>query len=217
MEDLVNLLGSFNRKERFFLVRQAVGSFQLCDQFRHDLGEAIGVGVITDAFAAMDFHLDWLAAALVVHRDNAADNAVDNSMKLVTGTQEDIDLLVAFRKDGTHHLVLVEAKGETSWTNSQMRSKAGRLKDIFGDEGDCYPGVEPHLCLMSPNPPEGLHTDHWPKWMKSFGYLKLDFPEDRTRVIRCGIDGKPSAAGEYFKIRLPASTEGVNEERRDNL
>jgi hypothetical protein len=32
--DLINLLESFNRKERYFLVKQSLGGFQLDNNFR---------------------------------------------------------------------------------------------------------------------------------------------------------------------------------------
>ena len=63
MSDLLELLESFNRKERFFLVSQAVGRFQLSDDFRRELGEEINLKIPRGAFTAMDYHLDWLTAA----------------------------------------------------------------------------------------------------------------------------------------------------------
>ena len=64
MIHLIELLESFNRKERYFLIRQAVGGFKLSDEFRRELGNATGLAIPQDAFAAMDYHLDWLTAAL---------------------------------------------------------------------------------------------------------------------------------------------------------
>ncbi len=64
---LIELLESFNRKERFFLISQAVGEFQLNDDFRRELGKAINVDVPHDAFTAMDYRLEWLTAALYAY------------------------------------------------------------------------------------------------------------------------------------------------------
>ena len=198
MLDLVELLESFNRKERLFLIKQALGGFQLADEFRKALGNAICPDteesesfIPEDALVAMDYHLDWIAAALTLNKNAGVSKAFDNAPELVTGTQEDIDLLVAFQKDGINHLVFVEAKGVTSWSNCQMRGKAQRLKNIFGDDGNCYPGVTPHLCLMSrrepsTKPPNKLDTDQWPEWMRSYKFIELGFPEDRKRVTRQG-------------------------------
>ena len=45
MPGLIELLESFNRKERFFLISQAVGEFQLSDNFGRELAKAIKVDV----------------------------------------------------------------------------------------------------------------------------------------------------------------------------
>ena len=94
-------------------------------------------------------------------------------------------------------MVLVEAKGATGWTNRQMRSKAERFNQIFGSDGNRYPKVRPHLCLISPYSPKQLRADEWPRWMSnedsSHIWLKLDFPKGRRKVTRCDAKGTPSA------------------------
>lgn len=208
MPDLIELLESFNRKERFFLISQALGSFALSDDFRRELGGVLGLAIPHGAFTAMDYHLDWLAAALHAHDHGTVEGIFDNQgQQVIRGTQEDVDLLVAFQDRGLFHLVLVEAKGATGWTNKQMRSKADRLAQIFGPEGDRYPGVVPHICLVSPRPPQQLKASDWPGWMSrkdgSYIWLKLTFPEERVMVTRCDAGGRPSAEGEHFHI-IPA-------------
>ena len=208
MVDLLELLESFNSKERFFLIRQALGSFQLSNEFRRELGDAISLAIPRDAFAAMDYHLDWLTAALYAHERGDSDGIFDNlQQQLVKGNQEDIDLLLAYRDNEHYHLVLVEAKGATGWTNKQMHSKADRLTQIFGSDGNRYSGVIPHICLASPRPPRQLRANEWPRWMSkddgSYYWLRLNFPEDRIRVTRCDGHGSQSAKGNYFKI-IPA-------------
>ena len=66
MPDLIEVLEQFNRKERFFLIGQALGNedFPLSKSFRKALGEEIGIDIPRGAFAAMDYHLDWIAASL---------------------------------------------------------------------------------------------------------------------------------------------------------
>ena len=54
MSALIEHLRSFNRKERFILLREALGSDTLGDAFRRRLGDCIGVPVPADAFVAMD-------------------------------------------------------------------------------------------------------------------------------------------------------------------
>ena len=56
MSALIELLESFNRKERFFLIRQAPGDFRLSDQFREELGKTVDVEIPADVFVVMDCH-----------------------------------------------------------------------------------------------------------------------------------------------------------------
>ena len=159
MSDLVELMEFFNRKERFLLIRQALGTFRLIDDFRTKLGRAIDLTIPQAAFIAIDYHLDWLAAALHAHKSRSPNGIFENAnQEVVGGNQQDIDLLIAFDEGEKSHVVLVEAKGATGWSNSQMQSKAKRLRQIFGSDGECYPGVVPHFCLLSPRPPQHLQA-----------------------------------------------------------
>ena len=205
MLDLIGLLQSFNRKERFYLISQAIGSFQLSENFREQLGEVTNLTIPTEAFAAMDYHLEWLTAALHAYQAKDVEKVFPNpDQKIIKGNQQDADLLVAFREETTYHIVLVEAKGVGSWSNSQMSDKAKRLSEIFGQAGSEYAEVVPHMCLVSPRPPEGLHANSWPKWMTrdddSIYWFKLDLPEDSFKVSRCEQDGSISSVGQFFRI-----------------
>ncbi|MBI4301278.1 MAG: hypothetical protein HY664_01570 [Chloroflexi bacterium] len=64
MLEIIANLRLFNRKERFFLVGMALGNpkFKLIEQFRNQLNDKLGLFVPEDAFAAMDYHLDWIYA-----------------------------------------------------------------------------------------------------------------------------------------------------------
>ncbi len=194
MSELLGHLRSFNRKERFILLTEALGTHVLGEGFRTRLGKAIGVTVPADAYVAMDYHLDWLQMALYLAGTAQPPARIRND-RLVTGNQEDVDLLVAFDGESTTHLALVEAKVETGWTNSQLRSKAGRLSRIF-DEG--RPGAHlatPHYLLMSPDPPSvAVGTAGWPDWME------LTRPPDLRKVTRCDEGGRPSALGGFLRI-----------------
>ena len=212
MPDLIELLESFNRKERFFLISQALGNFQMSDHFRRQLGNTVGVEIPAGSFTAMDYHLDWLTAALVAYDVGDTDKIFDNPrQQTIHGTQRDVDLLVAFRAGNTYHIVLVEAKGDTGWTNRQMHSKANRLTQIFGPNGDRYAEVCPHICLSSPKKPQRLKVDEWPVWMRkdddSFNWLELNFPANRRIVTRCHADRNPSAQGQYFCITTSRETQ----------
>ncbi len=82
MSDLIELLDDLNSKERFFLVRQALGEFQLGADFRQELGEAIGLAIPSGAFSWMDYHLDWLVAALRAYESGRVDGIFDHSQGL---------------------------------------------------------------------------------------------------------------------------------------
>ena len=216
MDNLIDILESFNRKERFFLVAQALGqerggdpAFTLSENFRQELGKAVGldqrgIDVPPDAFAAMDYHLDWLHASLVLaHQSQYGVPPFVNTDSIITGNQRDVDLLVAFKAANRHYLILVEAKGYGSWDNDQMNGKAARLKLIFGDDGGKYPDVEPHFCLMSPNRSQHLGFAYWPNWMLGGNdgkphHLKMEVPSDRRRAERCDEQGNPNANGGHF-------------------
>ncbi len=111
---------------------------------------------------------------------------------------------MAFDGESTTHIVLIEAKVETGWTNKQLNSKADRLALIFGQG---RPGVHVatlHYVLASPKiPSEAVSTDGWPDWMTRGGrpvWMKLERPSGLRKVTRCDEDGRPSASGEFLRI-----------------
>ena len=204
MSDLIELLSQFNRKERFFLIGQALGNkdFSLSKSFRKDLSDKIGIEIPHGAFAAMDYHLDWIAASLRAYQEgDPIDRPFPNSDQVVKGTQQDTDLLIAFKAGEIYHLVLLEAKGYSPWDNKQMREKAQRLKKLFGQDGRKHqPDVKPHFCLMSSRTSERLESDCWPAWMKDHWLtLNLDYP--RLEVTLCDFKGKSLAKGDHFCIK----------------
>ena len=206
MDNLITILKSLNRKERFFLVADALGNqdFQLGDEFRTKLGSAAKVEIPSDAWVAMDYHLDWLSAALHVCAE-ALDPATpwENS-SVVKGNQEDADLIVGFdTPDGTT-LILIEAKMDTAWSNTQMDSKVQRINAMFGQDGFKRSGVTPILVLTSPREPRDLQTTTWPEWMAPGGkwrWMPMKVAEGRTRLYRCDTDGKTSANAGYAVIK----------------
>ena len=172
----------------------------------------------------MDYHLDWIVAALGKHK-NPNQGTFLNPEGVVSSTQRDVDLLVAFKEQGSLdvHMILLEAKGYASWDNQQLREKAKQLKNIFDADGKKYVGVTPHFCLMSKFPPERLNTLTWPKWMKTQTtphWLEFSLPGERLLVARSDAAGKPSAVGDHFAIRdLAGATTGRNPDllgKRDN-
>ena len=206
MTKLIEYLESFNRKERFFLIAQALGNpkFHLSEEFQASLSEAFGILVPGDAFVAMDYHIDWIHSSLFLTFQGDEDTSIHpNTGNIATGNQEDVDLLVAYEDGPLTHILLIEAKAETGWTNKQTLSKASRLRNIFGDEGTRYNQVRPHFCLMSPRVPSQLESKRWPSWMTHGGeplWIKLDVPAGRRKVTRCDEMGKSRASGNFFKV-----------------
>ena len=203
MSLLIEHLRSFNRKERFFLLRHTLGvsTFRLHRGFRERLGGKLGLSIPDDAYVAMDYHLDWLQMALYLARLPAQQETIRNE-GLIEANQQDIDLLVAFDAAATTHIVLVEAKLENGWNNRQLDSKAKRLRRIFGNEPDTTL-AKPDFVLMSPRMPQRVTTDDWPDWMRPGGellWMELPRPKGLRKVTRCMADRTPSAVGSFVRI-----------------
>lgn len=213
MRNLVEALTLFNRKERYWLIRNAIGpkATTLCDEFRDELGSVTGLDIPADAWWAMDYHLDWLVGALHI-RENEIGVLRNTSAPdgLVHGNQEDVDFVVAF--DQT--LILVEAKGVTSWGSNQMNKKVERLTQIF-EHQDLIKGLKLRYVLMSPKPSEGLSDKvKWPEWMLSATKrdqhgnrlpmhvkMKIDAEVDLLRVTRWNLaEKKPDIKGQHWNV-----------------
>ena len=169
-EEILRHLKEFNRKERFFVVGMALGNqaFELDSNFREKLGHAFEVNVPEDAFAPIDYHLDWIYASLFLSSGRRNDNIYDKPDE-ITATQQDIEFLVAFADKDAFHIIMLEAKGDSPFTNSQLENKVRRLEQIFGSHGRKWAGVSPHLALMSPYKPKRLKYHECPTWIYSGG------------------------------------------------
>src|SRR5437867_10824481 len=125
----LELLTRFNRKERFYLIGMALGNrdFRLSDDFREQLAARLALPVREDSFVAMDYHLNWLYAAAHFASNGSeplgsphCENPLiedGEGLRIVQSNQEDIDLVIASLQGGICHLILIEAKGVTSWSN----------------------------------------------------------------------------------------------------
>ena len=214
---LLQLLDRFNRKERFFLVAYALGNprFQVSDEFRAALGKIVGASIPMDALCFMDYHLDWLYAALILARASPEEEVFDSPNFMgatnddppfnVNTNQEDIDLLVAFDEGEDTHLILVEAKGVTGWGNAQIQSKGRRLRTIFGDEGNGYPGVIPEFVIASPRRPKRLKEAGLPSFMRKgdpFLWMALRVPPHRIEIERYDKSlSKALKAGQHWRVK----------------
>lgn len=204
-ENLLTLLKSFNRKERFFLIGMALGNplFKLSKQFREALNDELGLEIPEDAFTAMDFHLDWIYASLFLSFDNSGDTIYSNIDNMISANQEDVDFLIAYKQNDKYHLVLLEAKGVTGFTNRQLKSKIKRLEEIFGKDCEKYPNVIPHFALISRKRPVNIQTDDWPSWILNDGeipWIEMPLPSDLMRVTRCDEKAKADANGKFWRV-----------------
>ena len=97
MNSLLYYLPQFNAKERFFLLGHVLGNpqFTLGSAFKSELSKGMNLSLPEDLFCAMDFHLDWLYAALRLYTDGGEHKVHSNSDGIIKAQQEDIDLLIA--------------------------------------------------------------------------------------------------------------------------
>ena len=164
MSRVIEALRSFDRKERFAVLREALGfdpEFpRLSHRFREKLSDCIDrtreVECPKHAFLAMDYHLDWIEMALFRAKSNEVGPKspfLNEDFLEINKDQMDVDLLVAFDRKGAGqvmtHLVLIEAKAYLGWNNPQLDDKAERLGKIFSDSGKRWSFVKPHFVLMA--------------------------------------------------------------------
>jgi hypothetical protein len=117
--DIASTLRRFNRKERYWVIRNAFGAKveHLCPKFWTRLQTVLKPRIDhlhrENAWWAVDYHLDWILGALHVHTGLPASYAPRKNTcildkvetLLVKGQQEDIDLVVASGSD----VVLIES------------------------------------------------------------------------------------------------------------
>ncbi len=204
---IIEYLKSFNRKERFHLVGQLLGNteFNLDPNLLRKILDLLELDTPTYYFAAMDYHLDWIYASLALAH-NGGDEPRKRDHSCITATQEDVDFLLAFLDDaGNTHIVMIEAKGDTTFTNEQLQSKAKRLKAIFGENNTKWANVIPHFLICSPIKPTRLKIENIPSFMlnkeqSNFNWFRLYMPSNQRKVTRCHMDGTASVDGDHWKV-----------------
>jgi hypothetical protein len=205
MKRLIDNLRSFNSKERFFLIGHILGNtnFTPSQAFKENIEDSLSLKIPDELFAVMDYHLDWLYASLYLTFNGRVDCQIfSNSDHLIKAQQEDVDFIIAFADDVSCHIILVEAKGVTGWTNRQMNSKAMRFEEIFGSDGKRWPGVNPHFLLLSPRRSRHLDVSKWPSWMTTNGevpWIELPIPTGLKKVTRCSSEGVDDKDGLFWK------------------
>lgn len=223
MAALTDLLDQLNRKERYWLLRSAVGSsFDEMDEgFKTKLCKTIGCDPANASkkwWWAFDYHLDWIAVVLRLKALGvapAAANAdgsglLENSdpfgNDLLGGSQQDVDLLVCCED----MLILVEAKAGTGWSRSQMDSKNKRLGELAHLAKEA--NISLFLVLCSPGesnvhrPREGTESSSWPEWALKDGkpyWIPMEFGrkgQPLYQVRRRETDGKRYRNLEFIDV-----------------
>lgn len=206
MNQIIENLKAFNRKERFFLVGAALGNpeYILCQQFIYDIERAFNVTIPSNYFAAMDYHLDWVYASLALAANNH-NGPFPNAKQIIHASIEDIDFLIACEIQNDCHYIFLEAKGVTLFSNKQLQSKMARLTEIFGKENEKWKNVVPHFGIVSPKEPRKIQDKAWPVWAKPDGqvkWIKLEhIPTGLKKVVRCNRIGKADNAGDYWMVK----------------
>lgn len=208
---LIDNLKSFNRKERFYLIGQMLGNpeFRMDDNQLDKISKLIGLTIPRKYFAAMDYHLDWIYASVYLTQEHDEKpfprNFIDNKKVdlQISGTQEDVDFLLAFVDEKKiTHLVMIEAKGDSYFSNGQLDSKNKRFKAIFGNE-NTWPDVRPHFIICSPKKPQNINIEEPAYFIfknSKLPWLELDMGNGKNKVTRCDENEKPSNDGEHWKV-----------------
>ena len=206
MSTIIDNLARFNRHERFYLVGWALGNpkFTLDLKVRTCLSEKLSISIPACAFVAMDYTLDWLYASLVLPR-NREPKATYTLDEHLHASIEDVDLLIAYGDGPTCHIVMLEAKGRTPWSNKQLCAKARRLGPLFEDPRVKQQNVVPHFMLASPRSPRNLKGDGLPSWMLDgrgeLPWVKLPIPDDLLKPTRCAENGRASRVGTHWMVQ----------------
>ncbi|BBR10137.1 hypothetical protein ACET99_05780 [Aeromonas caviae] len=209
---LIENLKSFNRKERFYLVGQMLGNpeFRMDDKQLDKISALIDIKIPREYFAAMDYHLDWIYASLFLTQNHDEKpfprNFIDNKQQIdlqISGTQEDVDFLLAFvDHENTTHIVMIEAKGDSYFSNAQLNSKNKRFNAIFGDE-NTWPNVRPHFLLCSPKEPQNVSIEEPAYFIfksSKLLWLELDMGDGKNKVTRWEKNDKPCSDGKYWVV-----------------
>lgn len=193
VETLTNWLTAFNAKERHHLaewiyfgkanlngkMQPGLDTTHLTELFKH----CTGSNKFEILFHSMDYHYDWIFAALNLAKDkkttenidenrttlgselaNGIDTlkSIDNKKKFTkffnpNFTQQDADWLFLIKHDNNHTLLVIECKLENAWESGQLAGKLYRINSLrnIAKELD----IKIKLCLLSPSEPsEGIQN-----------------------------------------------------------
>lgn len=157
----------------------------------------------TCVFAGMDYHLDWVFAALKfscdglhvakvpkgarfrckdgrqedTHASGDFADTAEADLLPVSGRQEDVDLLVLFAHGNKACLLFIEAKGAASFDRKQLARKLIRLDRILEHSGAKaleQDRLKCNLVLVAPERPEGSSAYEIASGCKDFAELLKD-------------------------------------------
>lgn len=121
---------------------------------------------------------------------------------MIERNQEDVDLVIAFGPE----LILIEAKGVSAFSDTQLASKLERLEAVreFYDEIKTASSlVNFHFLLMSPREPKTSAVE-WPTWASKGGklppWLLLRLGENLLEVGQCDSARNRVGNEDYWKI-----------------
>jgi len=190
-------------------------------------------------FASMDYHLDWIYASLCLVCSDTIDpfeNKTVNVKKkvkengkyeeknvdeyIIKGSIEDVDLIIAIGSKSSPkkvHLIMIEAKGDASWSMGQLNSKVQRLEAFFPEGPNEWEDfVVPHYILMSPeNPFKSTRTDFQNKMINQLHWFSINEKGDPfiqlnmnnqipqkelKKVVRCNKKREKEKKGDYWYV-----------------
>ncbi|KII64610.1 hypothetical protein RF11_04170 [Thelohanellus kitauei] len=97
---------------------------------------------------------------------------------------------------------MIEAKGDSYFSNAQLNSKNKRFNAIFGDE-NTWPNVRPHFLLCSPKEPQNVSIEEPAYFIfksSKLLWLELDMGDGKNKVTRWGKNDKPCSDGKYWVV-----------------
>ena len=252
---LIQNLKLFNAKERDHLMRAAylgvsASKYQTTTQFLSDdfdkklRSHVKELGLDESnarcVFAGMDYHLDWLFAALwmTANKPDWDGNKVDDirvpmeihttedgiknlhsDFRLITGTQEDLDLLVVYSDEKKLAMLFIEAKGSAAFDRVQLGRKLIRLDRIIA-HADSELLMQCRLVLVAPKRPD--FKDAEGKEYKSWISFAQGLPENRAEefsVMTAALAKIKSGIGDgihFIKVDgFPETLYAVERQRED--
>lgn len=199
-------LRSLNCSELHHLAAAALDNpaFILGPDFRLELSRVFGVDVPEDAFGGVHYHIDWLQAGLKMTFEPSADHVYEYPGELLEGSQETIDLLVAWDEPEAAHVIILETRGPTQANIRQFRNRMKRLAAVFGPHGDRWPGVQPRIGIAAVKEPPRTVARDLPPWALRDGlpvWIPVGTRGQLYAITRCDDVGTPTTSGTYWTLK----------------